>query len=767
MSKIQLTMVLCLLASAAFSQKSFELRGSYTPAASIIKDDLPARGFPTAIMEWESNAIRVNQRGEARFSIKCPNAFTSFGIGWAVSERNLMQAGDFEIFYRASKDGANWTEWVESHGETAPDQTPTQLFWSHLLIPGDGTPHRYVEFRIMPPSGATLTKVRVDASDLSNMGKTNKIGQMDQIVPADKCFSPENIIHREDWWGNLPANKLEYNNATVVDETTHGFIHHGASSNTYTNPISVIQGYWNYHVNTKGWKDIGYNYVMDRYGNIYQGRYNPAYPEKEVWGAHTGSGNNKHSFAVCFMGNFQNIHPTSVSFNKLTKFMAWQYAKYDIDPLGLDEINGEWIQTVSGHRDGPNQATACPGTHLYEKLPMLREKMAEKMLHNCETVPPQTNFSVPYQYFYDDMYINFTDKAGIGSPIENRFYQALEWTSWGWRGNPNNGFLSDYFSILSSLPAGWMEYSGNWQVMDKKLVQLNDNQSNTNISMPIYQENNIYLYDWKVSLDEVKGSHGLYFFVDDPTKSKRGNAYAIIVDLEENQVDITKSTNNSQSIKASMGYYFEPELDYNFKVIINSYNGLIEVFINDTFVTQWKDSNPLANGDYVSLMTSDNICSIDRINVYKSREELTKIKIGPGSDQDIRVENKNFFSFAGLVRTVIKDGADNWSTPVYRGIKVKFLGIAAQPIAAQSATLYPNPMVGDQVNVSISSPERDVIMLTLKSDFGKTIHQQKLNVENGENKYALDIDYLQSGTYYVDIQFEGSSFKKTMRMVKK
>ncbi|NHA01756.1 hypothetical protein G5V59_24240 [Nocardioides sp. W3-2-3] len=89
-----------------------------------------------------------------------------------------------------------------------------------------------------------------------------------------------------------------------------GFVHHTVNANNYTaaQVPGIIRGIYNYHVKTRGWSDIGYNFLVDKFGRIWEGRYGGV--DRPVVGAHT-QGYNQYSFAMSAIGNYDVAAPSS------------------------------------------------------------------------------------------------------------------------------------------------------------------------------------------------------------------------------------------------------------------------------------------------------------------------------------------------------------------------------------------------------------------------------------------------------------------------
>ena len=90
-------------------------------------------------------------------------------------------------------------------------------------------------------------------------------------------------------------------------------MHHTAGSNTSSDWAATVRSIWNYHVNTNGWSDIGYNFLLDKEGNVYEGR------ADDTMGAHF-SGRNSGTSGISLMGHYNNITPTTVMIDSLKSY---------------------------------------------------------------------------------------------------------------------------------------------------------------------------------------------------------------------------------------------------------------------------------------------------------------------------------------------------------------------------------------------------------------------------------------------------------------
>jgi hypothetical protein len=162
------------------------------------------------------------------------------------------------------------------------------------------------------------------------------------------------------------------------------FVHHTSSGNNYScaQAPSVIRSIYRYHVKSMGWRDIGYNFLVDKCGTIHEGRAGGV--AKAVLGAHT-TGFNTNSVGIAVIGSYGTSEPSSAAVTAVARLTAWKLGLYGMDPRGktyLTSGGGNLYQkgksvrlnVISGHRDG--FSTDCPGRQLYGKLGTVRSSAA-------------------------------------------------------------------------------------------------------------------------------------------------------------------------------------------------------------------------------------------------------------------------------------------------------------------------------------------------------------------------------------------------------
>ena len=193
------------------------------------------------------------------------------------------------------------------------------------------------------------------------------------------CPCPQPSFKGRDQWcqnGNCPVDITP-----VITEVSHLIVHHTAGSNTSSDWSAVVYSIWNYHVNTNGWDDIGYNWLIDPNGVIYEGR------ADNIQGAHF-CGKNGNTMGICILGTYTDVDPKPQSMETLKRLFAWKSCQDNLDPTGISyhPPSDEELFVVSGHQDGC--ATACPGDMLYALLPNLRDSISYEIENSCGNILP-------------------------------------------------------------------------------------------------------------------------------------------------------------------------------------------------------------------------------------------------------------------------------------------------------------------------------------------------------------------------------------------
>ncbi|MER5686188.1 FG-GAP-like repeat-containing protein [Streptomyces sp. NPDC002205] len=158
-------------------------------------------------------------------------------------------------------------------------------------------------------------------------------------------------------------------------------VHHEAGSNSYScaQSAAMVRSIQAFHVKTQGWGDIGYNFVVDKCGQIFEGSKGGV--DKPVKARHT-LGFNPDTVGVSLLGNMETAKPTPAALAAISRIAGWKLGLYGADPLSKTTLTAEFdngrytagqqVETdrITSHQD--LMATACPGANLHDRLADLR-----------------------------------------------------------------------------------------------------------------------------------------------------------------------------------------------------------------------------------------------------------------------------------------------------------------------------------------------------------------------------------------------------------
>ena len=264
--------------------------------------------------------------------------------------------------------------------EEQPSPLPTGL---HLELVDPGAAQA-------PPAGAPATTnrnrtapPRLAATEIPALSKQATERELVALgAKAQPYIGPRPRIVTRHGWG--ADEKLREKGFVYTKKVKAAFVHHTATGNNYrcSQAPSVIRGIYRYHVKSSGWRDIGYNFLVDKCGTIYEGRAGGV--AKAVMGAHT-LGFNTDSMGIAVLGTFGSAKPSSAAVTAIAKLTAWKLGLYGVNPRGKTYLKSGGgnlyrkgknvrLNVISGHRDG--FATECPGRQLYGKLGSARSTSA-------------------------------------------------------------------------------------------------------------------------------------------------------------------------------------------------------------------------------------------------------------------------------------------------------------------------------------------------------------------------------------------------------
>jgi N-acetylmuramoyl-L-alanine amidase-like protein len=282
--------------------------------------------------------------------LPAPHRFDLVGLRWS--------AGAVEAQIRTRRAGGRWTRW-----------TP---------LPAPHGPLRGTDPAFMGHSDELQLRLRGSARGLRACF-VRSLGSAPAHAHAAQ-LDPPGIIPRSGWGGDgvIPRAAPEFGVVQIA------FVHHTVTAIDYapSESASIVLGIAHYHRDYNGWNDIGYNFLVDRYGQVFEGRAGGI--ENAVVGAQA-QGWNSQSTGIACLGTFTNVRLPGDALDALARLIGWKLSLHGVPVLGrvtLESGGGAdnryrlgtdvVFQRVSGHRDG--DATSCPGNALYRQLGDLRDR---------------------------------------------------------------------------------------------------------------------------------------------------------------------------------------------------------------------------------------------------------------------------------------------------------------------------------------------------------------------------------------------------------
>jgi hypothetical protein len=304
-------------------------------------------------------AMRVHEvplGTRALAATRAPMNFNMLAVHWI---------GGGSMSYRVHRLHGRWSSWVAADADVAPDGGTGRWHEGNLDWTGAADA---VQFR---PRG--------DVRRLRSYELWSRVTA--QAARHVSSTGTPSIVSRSGWGADEEIVRAR---PIIAAADRLAIVHHTAGTNAYTpaQAAAIVRGIELYHVKGNGWNDIGYNFLVDRFGTVYEGRGGGI--EKNVIGAHA-EGFNTGTFGVALIGNYARATPPKAQRDALVNLLAWRLDVAHIDPLSTVVYasggNAKFkagknvtLRAISGHRDtGPSE---CPGAGTYVLLPGIAKRVS-------------------------------------------------------------------------------------------------------------------------------------------------------------------------------------------------------------------------------------------------------------------------------------------------------------------------------------------------------------------------------------------------------
>jgi hypothetical protein len=355
----------------------------YMPAAVDFEQDLPTLARIASPYARASDG----HPGEGTVShrsgvISAPERFDLVGLARELRPLEL----------RARDEGGAWSDWIETaNGDPVYFGGADELQMRTRGWRPEGTLH-YVNV-----SGTTSTvSSLLTAARQSINGAFVSVGGLLGAEAVAAANKPD-VIRRSEWGATAKEGGCKPRANPEYGKVKSAAVHHTVSATRYSEAEApgIVLAICRFHRNGNGWNDVGYNALVDRFGNIYEGRAGGL--GKPVVGAHA-QGFNAQTSGVASISDHSKVEISRPSLNGIADFVAWKLAKHNVPARGkatLISAGGDAsrypkgrrvrVPRIIGHR--AVGLTSCPGDLLDAKLPKLRRKV-KKLMDSGEPVDP-------------------------------------------------------------------------------------------------------------------------------------------------------------------------------------------------------------------------------------------------------------------------------------------------------------------------------------------------------------------------------------------
>ncbi|HWC24991.1 MAG TPA: N-acetylmuramoyl-L-alanine amidase, partial [Solirubrobacteraceae bacterium] len=350
------TGLLVWLAAPALSSRPF------VPRVVEFEQALGPSGWVRADGGWRSPVVRA------------PKRFDLVGLRW--------RAGEHATRIRVREAGGGWSRWTLMAADHAGG-AGAEPVWA-------GGADAYQLQIDAPPRGLRARFVNATGSATARDRLTTPLrravhGALAAIAgPAARAQArgAPAIISRAAWGGaQCPPRAVP-----AYGQVQLGFVHHTVTANTYAphESAAIVLSMCRYHRNDNGWNDIGYNFLVDRYGQIFEGRAGGI--DQPVIGAQA-QGYNGVSTGVANIGTFSQAPQTAAGVSATAELLAWKLSLHTVPVAGQVAVtsaggssnrypSGQPVafQRIAAHRDADK--TSCPGDAFFAQLPQIRRQAA-------------------------------------------------------------------------------------------------------------------------------------------------------------------------------------------------------------------------------------------------------------------------------------------------------------------------------------------------------------------------------------------------------
>jgi hypothetical protein len=334
--------------------------------------------------------------------------FRVAGLTWDAGEE---LAPGIEIHMRVREDGA-WSGWLATPGERAADGRGRHGTAPFVTGGADAIQVHISGSPADLPVGLDLDVVQGGTGQtLPGSGSASGVQPEILVQPAVASRSavvssaavaaaavPQPTIVSRAGWGADESLRKGWEATTA--ELQAAVVHHTAGTNSYTAGQSpqIVRDIYYFHAVTQGWGDVGYNFLVDKFGTVFEGRYGSiAAPAGQMRVGSHAQGYNTYSMGIAAMGDYSSVAADQRILDGMRDVIAWRFAgstTLDMStqayfPANAYHSTDRYLPRVFGHRDVV--ATVCPGDDIEGRIPALISAVNTAL----GVAPPPTPNQVP------------------------------------------------------------------------------------------------------------------------------------------------------------------------------------------------------------------------------------------------------------------------------------------------------------------------------------------------------------------------------------
>jgi hypothetical protein len=355
----------------------------YAPEAVDFEQRLAAVARVTAPGTRARGSAAHSDEGPVRYRSPVIEAPARFDLAGVAGELRPLE-------YRARPDGGEWTEWIET-----ANGDPVYF---------GGADQLQVRSRGVRPEGR-LHYVNVSGTDtFANRALTAARGAVNSAfiavasVASASAIPPQpDMVGRGAWGAKRDSGGCRPRTGPTYGSVKAATVHHTVTANGYSaeEAPGIVLGICRFHRNGNGWNDIGYNFLVDRFGDVYAGRAGGV--KKPVVGAHA-AGFNAGTTGIASLGTHTSDPISDQAEDGFVNVIAWKLALHGVKALGRTRLRSAGgssnkfpsgkkvrVKRVFGHRRVSE--TACPGGELKRKLNGIAKRAQERIAQNDGPAP--------------------------------------------------------------------------------------------------------------------------------------------------------------------------------------------------------------------------------------------------------------------------------------------------------------------------------------------------------------------------------------------